>query len=113
MADDDREALGLRLKEARDYLGLSQDEVAAAMNVSRSAISLAESGKRRVDSIELKKLAKIYHKSISVLAGEKPTDVPMSDHLARAVTGLTENDQNELLEFARFLKIRAESRRDD
>lgn len=111
MSDDDRVALGLRLKKAREYLGLSQDEAATALNVPRSAISLAESGKRRVDTIELQKFSKLYHKSISELAGEKPIEAPISDHLARAATRLTENDQNELLEFARFLQSRAENRR--
>jgi len=113
MTNSDREALGQRLKNAREYLGLSQDEVSSLLEVPRSAISLAESGKRRVDAIELQKLSKIYRKSISELAGEGREEAPISEHLARAATGLTENDQNELLEFARFLKSRSKSQQDE
>ena len=37
--DDDRKTLGERLREAREYLGFSQEEVATFLGVSRSALS--------------------------------------------------------------------------
>ena len=37
---DDRRSLGARLREAREYLGFSQDEVARATGVARPAVSL-------------------------------------------------------------------------
>ncbi len=57
MSDDDRQLLGSRLKEAREYLGLSQDEVARIVHIPRPAISLMEAGQRKVEAIELKRLA--------------------------------------------------------
>ena len=44
----DRQDLAKRLKEAREYLELSQDEVAGALSVPRSAISLRAVSTRRL-----------------------------------------------------------------
>ena len=58
--DEARKTLGERLREAREYLGFSQEEVATYLQVSRSALSNIESGQRKVDALELKKLASLY-----------------------------------------------------
>ena len=39
--DDERKTLGERLRDAREYLGFSQEEVAKYLDVSRSALSTA------------------------------------------------------------------------
>ena len=109
---EDNKTLGERLKEAREYVGLSQEEVAKALSVPRSAISLAESDKRRVDTIELKKFSKIYNRSISELLGEAE-EVHVGEHLQRAAQGLTLEDQEELLQFAKFLKSKSDNKRGD
>jgi transcriptional regulator with XRE-family HTH domain len=54
-----------RLKEARVEAGLTQKEVCAKMGKSSSFISKCELGERRVDYVELQKLARIYRKAIS------------------------------------------------
>lgn len=105
----DRIALGERLKEARDYLELSQDEVAKKIGLPRTAISLIESGQRRVDAIELQKLAELYQRAVSYFTGEVvsaqlPDDV---EHLARAAKKLSQRDRQELARFAEFLNSRA------
>ena len=69
--DDDRKSLGERLREAREYLGFSQDQVATFLGVSRSALSLMESGQRKVDALELKKLAGLYKRSVGYFTGEQ------------------------------------------
>jgi transcriptional regulator with XRE-family HTH domain len=105
----DRQALGARLKSAREYLELSQDEVAKALGLPRTAISMIETGQRKVDAIELKKLAEIYQQPIGHFTGEQTTStaVPESvQHLARAAAKLTDRDREELLRFAEFLKSR-------
>jgi DNA-binding XRE family transcriptional regulator len=43
---NERAALAARLKEAREYVGLSQEEVAQILQIPRSAISLIEKGER-------------------------------------------------------------------
>jgi transcriptional regulator with XRE-family HTH domain len=105
----DRQALGARLREAREYLRLSQDEVARALEVPRSAISLMETGQRKVDAIELKRLAEIYQRPMAFFTGEagEPAPVPETvQHLARAAAKLTDRDREELLAFAQFLQTR-------
>lgn len=53
------------LKQARIDSGLSQQSVAAKLGKPQSYISKIESGERRLDVIELKKIAEIYNKDIS------------------------------------------------
>lgn len=109
---DDRQGLGVRLKEAREYLELSQDEVASALSVPRSAISLIETGQRKVDALELQRLAEIYQRPIGHFTGEDPEPEALPEavqHLARAAAKLTERDREELMRFAEFLQTRGRS----
>ena len=112
--DVDRQLLGTRLREAREYLELSQDEVARLLDVPRTAISLMEAGQRKVEAIELKKLAEIYQRPIGYFTGEAgaaTAPVPEAvQHLARTATKLSDRDREELLQFARFLQARQPSR---
>jgi transcriptional regulator with XRE-family HTH domain len=105
--DTDRTALGDRLREAREYLGFSQEEVAKYLEVPRSAISLIETGTRRVDILELTKLAKLYQRSLAELTGEQSVQVAEPDSIqmvARAAAKLSPEDQSEVLRFAQFLQ---------
>lgn len=54
-----------RLKEARIEAGLKQQEAAAKLGKPQSYISKIESGERRLDVLEIKKLAALYKKDIS------------------------------------------------
>src|SRR5439155_4808732 len=105
----DRAALGVRLKEAREYEGFSQEEVAKYLGLPRSAISLIESGARGIDFLELKKLATLYKCTIDQLTGtEKSKDVePDSVKIvARATAALSPQDQSEVLRFVQLLQSR-------
>ena len=105
----DRVRLGEMLKQAREYLELSQDEVARTVGLPRAAISLIESGQRRVDFLELKRLAEIYQRPVTHFTGEQnigtalPKDI---EHLARTASKLSEQDRRELARFAEFLRSR-------
>src|SRR5436189_68707 len=106
----ERAKLGERLRQAREYLALSQDEVSKAVGIPRAAISLIESGQRRVEALELKKFAIVYQRSVSYFTGEDPdySDLPSEvEHLARAVSSLSSKDREELVRFAEFLQSRA------
>ncbi len=54
-----------RLRDARKQAGLTQREVCKLMGKSSSFISKCELGERRVDHVELRKLARIYRKPVS------------------------------------------------
>jgi transcriptional regulator with XRE-family HTH domain len=106
--EGERQQLGSRLKDAREYLELSQDEVARALNVPRTAISMIENGQRKVEAIELKRFAEIYQRPIGYFTGEDPSPpLPENvEHLARTAAKLTDRDREELLRFAQFLQSR-------
>lgn len=104
--------LGERLRQAREYLELSQDEVAKKLGISRSAVSLIESAQRKVDAIELRMFAQLYQRPVSYFTGETvstplPEDI---EHLARTAKKLSTRDRKELARFAEFLSSRAASR---
>ncbi len=97
--DDDRKTLGERLREAREYLGFSQEEVATFLGVSRSALSNMETGQRKVEALELKKLAGLYKRSVSYFTGEDAEGLTFEAdvaHLARKASELSADDRAEL-----------------
>jgi transcriptional regulator with XRE-family HTH domain len=107
MEDQDRLRLAERLRDAREYVGLSQDEVAHALGLSRPAVTNIESGNRKVEAMELSKLAKLYRKSAEYLmSGREPMHSAPTQlaFLARAVHGLSQQDIDEVARFAEFLK---------
>jgi transcriptional regulator with XRE-family HTH domain len=107
--DEDRKTLGERLREAREYLGFSQDQVATFLGVSRSALSLIETGRRKVDALELKKLAGLYKRPVGFFTGEAAEEFSFGSdvkHLARKVSELSPDDREELARFADFLRAR-------
>lgn len=105
--EEQRAAMAVRLREAREYVGLSQEDVAQALGLSRPAITNIETGNRRVEAVELDKLATLYRQSVSfLLTGDEPVGVspPEVEFLARALQGLSPKDVEEVARFASFLK---------
>ena len=108
--EEERRRLGDRLKEARKYLGLKQEEVANYLKIPRTALTDIESGQRRVEAIELSRLARLYRQPAAYFMGEDnvsahlPIDVA---HLARKAAELSQQDRNELSRFAEYLRARS------
>lgn len=107
--DETRRRLGDRLREARKYLGLTQEEVANYLKIPRTALTDIENGQRRVEAIELMRLAKLYRQPVGYFTGEDaaaslPIDVA---HIARQAAGLSQQDRNELGRFAEYLRARS------
>ena len=103
-----QDILSTRLKEAREYRGFSQEDIARYLGVPRSAISLIENGSRRVSATELSRLASLYQTTMESLAGQdseesEPDSVRM---VARAAAELSVTDRDEVLRFAQFLRSR-------
>lgn len=98
--------LGERLRRSREYLGLSQSEVAEYMGLSRPAISNMESGRRKVSTFELARLASLYRQPYEYFLGEVP-EVPedtTTTALFRATRELSDRDRQQVLRFAQFLR---------
>lgn len=107
-----RRKLAERLREARRYLGLKQDEVAQYLRIQRSALSEIEAGNRRVEALELNRLAKLYRQPVAYFIGEGdaasnlPIDVA---HLARQAADLSRRDRDELGRFADYLRAKSKA----
>jgi len=104
---DDQEHLAQRLREAREYLGLSQEFVADQLQVPRPAIWAMETGKRKVSSLELKKLAQLYRRSYAYFLGEDDKgahDDAEIRALYRATKELSAADKDQVLKYAQFLR---------
>lgn len=107
-SEDDRKTLGERLRDAREYLGFSQEDISTYLSVPRSALSLMETGQRKVDALELKKLAGLYKRSVGYFTGDADEALFGAEikHLARQVSELSQDDREELSRFADFLRAR-------
>jgi transcriptional regulator with XRE-family HTH domain len=110
----DRQTLGERLRVAREYVGLKQEEVAKQLRIPRSALSNIEAGQRKVDALELTRLAKLYQRPVTWFTGKetavgtkRPSEVA---YLAKAAESLSRRDRQELARFADFLKLRAQAK---
>lgn len=107
--DPNRSLVAFRLRQAREYLGLSQAEVASHLQIPRSAVSHIESGRRRIDVLELKRLAELYRHSVAHFTGDIQVTTGLGHavrHLARATEGLSPSDLEELNQFANYLRAR-------
>ena len=69
------------LKLARDRAGLTQEDIAESLDVSRQAVSMWETGKKSPSSRNLKKLADLLNVSVdSLLRGDKLMSAPSEDN---------------------------------
>jgi transcriptional regulator with XRE-family HTH domain len=110
--EGERRQLGERLREARKYLGLKQEDVAAYLKIPRTALVDIESGQRRVEAIELTRLAKLYKQPASYFTGEDAAAAalpPSVAHLARQAAKLSNQDQEELGRFVEYLRARSQA----
>lgn len=106
-APADSAMLAVRLKETREYLNFSQQFVAERTGIPRTAISEIERGARRVESLELKKLARLYRYPVGYFLDEDLDAVPAEHAIAglpRRLTTLKPEDLNQVLRFADFLR---------
>lgn len=93
----EHEKLDARLRAARDYVGLSQDLIAHHLGVSRPAISAMERGTRKVSSVELKKLARLYGKPVAFFLGEETDPVLEADEVSNIAVALWRPEEDKPL----------------
>jgi transcriptional regulator with XRE-family HTH domain len=111
LASDDAQQLARRLREAREFTNLSQQFVAEQTGIPRSAVSDIERGTRRVESLELKRLAALYRMPVDYLLGNEPpaelagaAEDPTAQALARATGEMDADAKEQVLRFALFLR---------
>jgi len=100
--EHERREVASRLRQARELLGLTQADVAAALGVQRTSINAMEAGRRNVNGVELRRLARLYRRPVEWLLGvDSPP--PAADALYRATQKLSEEDKEQVVRFAEFL----------
>jgi transcriptional regulator with XRE-family HTH domain len=100
-----RAELGARIRQSREYVGMSQDEVALALGLSRPAVTNIESGTRKVEALELSKLASLFGITTeALLSGHQTIDRERVAFLARATQGLSDSDLDQLYRFTEYLR---------
>jgi transcriptional regulator with XRE-family HTH domain len=112
---DEAQQLARRLRDAREFTNLSQQFVSEQTGIPRSAISDIERGSRRVESLELKRLAELYRMPVGYLlgdvapgtgelAGAQSAPDATVEALARTASEMGEQERGEVLRFALFLQ---------
>jgi transcriptional regulator with XRE-family HTH domain len=105
--DEEYAAMGARLRRAREYLGLSQEAVAETLGVPRASVSAMESGRRKVSSLELRNLARLYKRPLDWFYTSEAEPIAEDETVSalfRATRNLKQEDKEQVLRFAEFLK---------
>ena len=105
-----RKRLGEKLRDSRKYIGLNQEDVAQHLKIPRTALGEIENGQRKVEAIELTRLAKLYKQPVSYFIDEEDAsaDLPAeAAYLARQAAELSPQDRDELNRFVAYLKTRS------
>lgn len=89
--DPVRQEVGARLKGARENKGLSQPDVAAAMNVTKQTVSAWEKGGGAPDVYALRLLVELYGTTADAILFGK-TISPEARKLAEELAGLTSSE---------------------
>uniref|UniRef100_UPI003F4954DA helix-turn-helix domain-containing protein n=1 Tax=Paenarthrobacter ureafaciens TaxID=37931 RepID=UPI003F4954DA len=104
MSDSELQVVASRIREARESLGLTQEEVSGALGIPRTSVNAMEAGKRGVSALELRRLARLYRRRVEWLLGEDEAPVAAADGaLYRATRDLSDEDKDQVLRFAEFL----------
>jgi transcriptional regulator with XRE-family HTH domain len=114
--------IGSRLAFLRDQRGLTQEELAASLGISRAALSHYEKSRREPDTETLGKIADLFQVSIDYLVGRTPhpqttldpevrqfadelelSDEQLLDHFALTIDGrkLTADEARRFIAFVR------------
>ena len=88
--------IGIKLRKDREYLNLTQEQVANIMNLGRDAIIRIESGKRKIDIEEIEKFSRLYKISIDDIINSNSC-VYTETAFARGFDRLSEKDIKEII----------------
>jgi len=103
----EKKNVAARLRQAREYAGLSQGQVAKIIGMHRPTISEIEAGRRRVSAEELAEFAHIYDVGASWLLGEDSgidaAEMASIELAARELSKLKKEDKEVVLKLLRSL----------
>lgn len=105
MKNLDYKKIGERLYKLREYMGLTQIQVAEILNVGRDAILRVEKGKRKIDIEELVNFSKLYNISIDEIIDTKTIESYTETVYARGFSELSTQDKKEILDLIEYKNI--------
>lgn len=107
--EDMNKLIGSKIREAREAAKKSQMELASTLSFeSATAISLIESGERKVRVEDLEKIARFLDKDIKFFIGQEDKAVDVRVAL-RADKDLSEKDREAIL---RFIEVAKQNKKD-
>jgi transcriptional regulator with XRE-family HTH domain len=101
--------IAMRVAEARQYLELTEDELADMVGVPVAEIGAIEAGNQPVSAALLLDIAKALGRGIEFFTAVIPVQAAAerTEFLARAAETLSEEDMGELKRFATYLRSRS------
>jgi transcriptional regulator with XRE-family HTH domain len=103
-SSNEHKVVGQRLRDARESIGFTQQQVADALQVSRPTLVALEQGTRKITGLELRRLARLYQRDVGWLLGDEPAAATATNAaLHHATEALSEADREQVLRFAEFL----------
>jgi len=66
----DRKLLGSRIADRRNYMRMSQEDLALILHVTRESISNWETGRRGIDAVDMQRLATALETTVGYFFGE-------------------------------------------
>jgi transcriptional regulator with XRE-family HTH domain len=105
-SDVKRQAIANRLKVAREWAGLTQNQVAKKLGLHRPSVSEIEAGRRGVSAEEIAAMAKLYKVGVDWLVGTEDSN-SVRDRLqlaARELSKLRKEDLDRLLDLLGSLR---------
>lgn len=112
MKEIDYKSVGVKLKRAREYLNLTQEQVANILNLGRDAIIRIEKGVRKITAEELSNFSTLYKISIEDIIDEKKVDY-RALAFARGFDALSDKDKKEILDLIKFKNDCKSAMKDD
>lgn len=124
LTEKQEKLLGIRLKELRNSINFTQEQMAKALYVSRSCISNYESGHREMNMEMVKKYADYFQVDVNYVLGIENENREINEYLYRKmqnskhvtpegyldISDLSSLDKLQIIDFCEYLRLRAKVR---
>lgn len=98
---------GTRIKQLREFVGLSQNELARRAGIAQSSLSYLESGSKSPSVETLLRICNALGITLADFFGQESSDIPADlRQLLREAEDLTPDQRKKLIEFIKSMKGR-------
>ncbi len=111
MKEINYEKVGFKLKKAREYLNLTQEQVANILRLGRDAIIRIEKGTRKITADELSNFSNLYKISMESILDDHVSNYT-DQAFARGFESLSDRDKKEILDLIKFKNEHKNATRD-